>query len=246
MNVQALTARLLALVAIAIALQGCATSVRMKPTELPDALVDQWPLTAAVRYDESLVNFVYEEKLASGERYSIDLGPASQQMFRAALGQMFETVIEVEPDATNIPPVDLLIDASVAALEFVTPSQTVTKDYAVWIKFNVRVFDNTGKVQAEYPLSAYGKSGRNNFMTNGEASLRQATELALRDGAVLLLTRFDVDGGLRGRQLPKVARVANAPLPTPAVPVATEPTPESAAKEDSNGSDETDTAENYL
>ncbi|MEO0576874.1 MAG: hypothetical protein AAF004_15560 [Pseudomonadota bacterium] len=225
-------------------LQGCVTSVTMNATDLPDALVEKWPLTVAVRYDSSLRNFIHEEKLATGERYTIDLGPASQQMFASSFNDMFDSVIEIPANAARIPEVDLLIDASVSALEFVTPAQTVTKDYAVWIKYQVKVYNSQGQLQAEYPVSAYGKSSRGALMNNSRASLGVAAELALRDASVLLLTRFDIDAGLRGRQLPALNQLATRPVDTSPVPVATDVPPNTS---DASSSEETaDNAGNYL
>ena len=60
---------------------GCSTTVTLPSTELPDALVDRYPLSVAVRYDEALADYTYSEQLATGERISIGIGQASQAMF---------------------------------------------------------------------------------------------------------------------------------------------------------------------
>ncbi|MEM9172789.1 MAG: hypothetical protein AAGA84_08805 [Pseudomonadota bacterium] len=181
---------------------GCGASIKLKNDPLPEALVEQWPLTVAVRYDETVRNFVHTEKLATNEKFQIDLGSASQQMFADTLGDMFAEVIEVT-DGAPVPSVDLLIEPSVTALEFAIPSQTVTNDFAVWIKYAVKVYDTTGKLQADFPVPAYGKAASESMLGGNRAGLTAATRLALRDASTLLLTRFDVDAGMRGRQLPR-------------------------------------------
>ena len=220
-NKQRFFGRRYGLAAVLLLLSGCGTSIKMQPPALPEALVEQWPLSVGVRYDKSITDFVHTEKLASSEEFVIDLGVASRHVFSTTLTDMFETVTEIPADAKDIPEVDLLIEPRVVALEFAIPSQTVTNDYAVWIKYQVKVFDKTGKLQADYPVSAYGKAPSGGFMGSTKNALTAAAELALRDAATLILTRFDVDGGLRGRQLPKVRETRVIARPRPIVPPAT-------------------------
>ncbi len=197
-------------VMFALVAGGCSTTVRMTPDELPKALVEPYPLTAAVRFGESMQAFVYEETLPSGGKYTIDLGAASAKMFTGTLGDMFTSLVEVPAGEQPPAGIDLLVEPSLVALEFALPSQTVTKDYAVWIKYQVKVYDGAGKLQADYPLAAYGKSTKASLMSGAETALTSAASLALRDAAVLLLTRFEKESALDVRQL---AGLAEAELP---------------------------------
>ncbi|MEM8546878.1 MAG: hypothetical protein AAGF46_01825 [Pseudomonadota bacterium] len=226
--------RLCSLAGVLALLAGCGTSIKLQEPALPDALVEQWPLSVGVRYDKSITDFVHKEKLATSEEFVIDLGPASHHVFSTTLGDMFQEVTEIPADTKDLPALDLLIEPRVVALEFAIPSQTVTNDYAVWIKYQVKVFDSKGNLQADYPVSAYGKAPSGGFMGSTKNALTAAAELALRDAATLILTRFDVDGGLRGRQLPKVRkrRVVARPRPiTPAATTVAEEEPKPAAPE---------------
>ena len=205
----------LALALILLSVAGCSTTVKMTPEPLPKALVEPYPLTAALRFGDSIEKFVYEETLPGGAKYTIDLGAASAKMFRATLKDMFSSVVDV-PSGTRPPDgVDLLVEPSLLALEFALPSQTVTKDYAVWIKYRVKVYDDEGKLQADYPLAAYGKSTRESLMGGQESALTSAASLALRDAAVLLLTRFEKETALSERQLAQLG-VAELPVATDA------------------------------
>jgi hypothetical protein len=213
-------------------LTGCGTSVKLAESRLPDALVEPYPLTVALRYGENIESFVYTETLPTGGDYRIDLGRASARMFDTTLADMFSGVVHLGPGAMPPEGIDLLVEPSLVALEFALPAQTVTKDYAVWIRYQIKVYDAEGQLQADYPLSAYGKAARESIMGGTESALRSATSLAIRDAAVLMLTGFERESRLAQRQLAGLA-VAGQPAvsvgndtPTkPEAPPAADPQP---------------------
>lgn len=182
-------------------LAGCGTTVKLNNMQLPDALVEPFPLTAAVRFGKDVESFLYEETLPTGGTYKIDLGRSSALMFSETLDDMFARVVPVAPGTAPPEGIDLLIEPSLVALEFAIPAQTVTKDYAVWIRYQIRVYNSDGTLQAEYPLSAYGKAARESIMSGTETALRSAASLAVRDAAVLLLTDFERQAALGKHQL---------------------------------------------
>lgn len=204
-------------------LTGCSTAVKLPESRLPDALVEPYPLTVALRYGKDIESFVYTETLPSGGDYSIDLGRASARMFEATFGDMFTGVVGVEAGTRPPEGIDLLVEPSLIALEFALPAQTVTKDYAVWIRYQLKVYDAQGQLQADYFLSAYGKAARESIMGGTESALRSATSLAIRDAAVLLLTGFERESDMAKRQL---AGLATAQQPTVSVGNDTPPKPE--------------------
>lgn len=229
-----------AMLALAGLLAGCGTTVKVAETSLPDALVERYPLTAALRYGEGVEAFVHTETLPSGGDYTIDLGSASARMFDATLEDMFARVVPVPPGSQPPDGIDLLVEPSLVALEFATPAQTVTDDYAVWIRYQIKVYDAQGQLQADYPLSAYGKAARESLMGGTESALRSAASLAIRDAAVLLLTRFERDAQLAQRQL---AGLAVAQQPANAVGNETPPKPEAPPATDAPPADN---AEKFL
>ncbi len=216
------------MIALLGVLAGCSTAVRLPDTRLPDALVEPYPLTVALRYGKDIESFVYTETLPSGGDYSIDLGRASAIMFESTFGDMFTGVVPVAAGTRPPDGIDLLVEPSLVALEFALPAQTVTKDYAVWIRYQMKVYDAQGQLQADYFLSAYGKAARESIMSGTESALRSATSLAIRDAAVLLLTGFERESALGKRQL---AGLAAAQQPTVSVTTETPQKPEAPPAE---------------
>lgn len=209
-------------------LAGCSTNVRLKDTRLPDALVEPYPLTVALRFGKDIEAFAYEETLPTGGKYTIDLGRASALMFRSTLEDMFAGVVPVPAGERPPEGVDLLIEPSLVALEFAVPAQTVTKDFAVWIRYQVKVYDAEGNPQADYALSAYGKAARESMMGGTQDALQSAASLAIRDAAVLLLTGFEREAKLSTRQLAGLA-AAETPAATAETPPKTEPPADAVA-----------------
>ena len=192
-------------IAATLALAGCGATVNVPLTPLPDALVEPLPLTAGIRMQETLPTYRHEETLPTGEEYAINVGPAAELALSATFEDMFARTVSV-PVGEPVPNgIDLLIDSDIDALEFALPSQTVTEDYAVWIKFKFKVYDSSGALQSEFPLPAYGKATRDSIVSGQNAALTSAANLALRDAAVLLLTRFHKQSLLAGNQIPEPA-----------------------------------------
>ena len=182
--------KLLTLVATVVVLSACGTTVKVPSQALPDPLVQEIPLKVAVRYSNNLASYRHEETLPAGERYVIDIGAATESALNATYSDLFEQPAFIASDGPVPANIDMLVDTGIEALQFALPSQTVTKDYAVWIKFRVKVYDANGALQADFPLSAYGKATRESIVTGQKSALTSASTLALRDAAVLLLTKF--------------------------------------------------------
>lgn len=225
-------------------LSGCGVNVRLADMPMPDAAVEPYPLTAGLRFGDNIEAFTYEETLPSGATYTIDLGNASAQVFIETFEDMFERIVVVPPGEDPPPGLDLLVQPSLVALEFATPAQTVTEDYAVWIRYKIQVYDGAGKEQALYSLSAYGKSLRESAMGGSKAALSSAAEQALRDAGVLLLTRFDKDAGLADRQLADLMAPEIPPLL--AEPLAETPSAPPSETESSESASASPTVEKFL
>lgn len=234
--------RLLALLVLLLG-AGCSTTVQLESAELPAALINPYPLTVAVRYDASLETFVHSEELPSGDKFKIDLGAASRDMFATTFADMFDAVIEVAPGAAPPEGIDLLIEPSIEALEFALPSQTVTKDYTVWIKFNLKVYNGLGALQTEYAIASYAKAAADSLMASRTKALTFAARNALRDAGVLLITRFADEAKLAQNQLLQ-------PESAVALPVADDNVPgrsvrgAAAATAETGGSDDDTTSSN--
>ena len=143
--------------AACMVIAGCAgANVKLHNPTIPEPLVDKLPLTVAARYPEAFDNFVHEEEVIGKESWSIDLGRSNRLLFTHLFGSMFTdfTVLEegANPDDLQI---DALIEPSIDAFEFSVPSQSQTEDFAVWIRYRIKIFDAEGNQIANWPIAAY-------------------------------------------------------------------------------------------
>jgi len=210
---------------VAISIAGCGgAAVTMHDPSIPEPLIDQLPLVVAARYPVAFDNFVHEEKVLGKEKWSIDLGRSNRMLFTQLFGSMFTEFSVVEKD-TN--PKDLTFDAliepSIDAFEFSVPSQSQTDDFAVWIRYRIKIFDKDGVQIANWPIAAYGKSQKTTFGT--DEALQRAAVLAMRDAAALIILQMDKATGIS-----KLSR-AKAQQAAPPAPISEDLTLQTAAEE---------------
>jgi hypothetical protein len=204
------------------ALGGCASQVTVDNPTIPDPLIDKIPISVAVRYPEVFEHFVHEEELIGKEKWTVDLGRSNELLFTKLFGSMFDefTVIEGDTDPTDMP-IDAYIEPSIDAFEFSTPSQSQTEAFAVWIRYRIKIFDSEGKQFANWPISAYGKSQTTTM--GGDAALRRAAVLAMRDAAALIVMQLDKATRISRLNRKSVSSVAASPEPDNAEPEIPEP-----------------------
>ena len=177
-------------------LAGCGgASVKLHNPTIPEPLMDRIPLAVAARFPESFNNFVHEEQVIGKEKWTIDLGQSNRLLFTQLFGAMFSdfSVINQETDARDLP-IDALIEPSIDAFEFSVPSQSQTDDFAVWIRYRIKIFDSSGTQIANWPIAAYGKSQTTTF--GGSEALQRAAVLAMRDAAALIILQMDKATGI--------------------------------------------------
>ena len=175
---------------------GCGGSkVMMHDPTIPVPLIDQMPITVVARFPEEFDNFVHEEQVIGKEKWTIDLGQANKLLFTQLFGSMFSdfSIIAHDVDARNMP-IDALIEPSIDAFEFSVPNQSQTDEFAVWIRYRIKIFDNEGVQIANWPIAAYGKSQTTTF--GGDNALRRAAVLAMRDAAALIIMQMDKATGI--------------------------------------------------
>lgn len=181
---------------LAAAISGCAGSqVAVHNPTIPEPLIDKLELSVVARFPEVFDNFVHEEQVIGKEKWSIDLGGSNRMLFTHLFGSMFEQfeVISQETDARDMP-IDALIEPSIDAFEFSVPSQSQTNEFAVWIRYRIKIFDREGVQVANWPIAAYGKSQTTTF--GGDEALRRAAVLAMRDAAALIILQMDKSTGI--------------------------------------------------
>ena len=203
------------LAAAASSVVGCGGArVTLHDPTIPEPLIDRLPLSVAVRYPPVFDNFVHEEQIIGKEKWSIDLGRSNRLLFTQLFGSMFSdfNVIAGDTDPKDLP-IDALIEPSIDAFEFSVPSQSQTDDFAVWIRYRIKIFDASGTQIANWPIAAYGKSQATTF--GGDEALRRAAVLAMRDAAALIILQMDKATGISKL---REARAQRETAPSPALP----------------------------
>ena len=206
---------------------GCAGSkVTMHNPTIPQPLIDQVQLSVVARFPEEFDSFVHEEQVIGKEKWSIDLGQANKLLFTQLFSSMFSdfSVIESDVDARELP-IDALIEPTIDAFEFSVPNQSQTDEFAVWIRYRIKIFDNEGVQIANWPIAAYGKSQTSTF--GGDDALRRAAVLAMRDAAALIIMQMDRATGISKLS----AARAGQDQPTPSTLPADENLQSTAAEE---------------
>lgn len=201
-----------ACVVAATLLAACGGSnVTLHNPTIPEPLIDQLPLNVAARYPEVFDNFIHEEQVIGKEKWSIDLGRSNRILFTQLFDSMFTefNVVANDVNADDIT-FDALIEPSIDAFEFSVPSQSQTDEFAVWIRYRIKIFDKDGNQIANWPIAAYGKSLKSSI--GGDAALQRAAVLAMRDAAALIILQMDKATGIS--KLSAANREQPAPPPT--------------------------------
>lgn len=207
------------LAAVTAAFAGCGgAQVKLADPTIPEPLIDRLPITVAARYPENFQHFVHEEQVIGKEKWTIDLGRANSLLFTQLFQSMFTeyTVIDNETDPRDLG-IDALIEPTIDAFEFSVPNQSQTEEFAVWIRYRIKIYDDKGDQIANWPISAYGKAPSATF--GNDEALRRAAVLAMRDAAALVILQMDKATGIS--KLSDAARARNIPeaeVPAPAIP----------------------------
>ncbi len=211
---------------IVFGIAGCGgAKVTLHNPTIPEPLIDQLPLSVMARYPDVFDNFVHEEQVIGKEKWSIDLGRSNRILFTQLFGSMFSefNVVEGDVDSQDLT-FDALIEPSIDAFEFSVPSQSQTDDFAVWIRYRIKIFDNEGVLVANWPIAAYGKSQSTTF--GSDEALRRAAVLAMRDAAALIILQMDKATGIS-----KLSQANAQDATVPAAPATNELTLQTAAEE---------------
>ena len=204
------------LIAIVSLLFGCGSNVSITDPTIPEPLIAKLPMKVAARYPARFEDFVHEERVIGKEKWTINLGRSNSMLFTQLFTSMFTEYIVID-DQTD--PRDLqiqaLIEPSIDAFEFSVPNQSQTEEFAVWIRYRIKIFDSEGRQVANWPISAYGKAQSTTF--GGDAALRRAAVLAMRDAAALIIMQMDKSTGIS-----KLAQIR----PAEATPDAAAPEPD--------------------
>lgn len=175
-------------------LSACGTAnVGMESSRFPEPLVQPLPVTVAMHYEEALLGFVHEEQLEGYGTWRLSLGPAQRAMFSSLTRGMFQGSLDTESIDNPPPGSHGVLAPQLTELQFSVPRQTRNDVYEVWLKYQMRLFNNDGSLVVDWPVSAYGKaSTRDHGIMDGSgtSALRAAADAAMRDAMVVMALRF--------------------------------------------------------
>lgn len=211
------------------ALSGCAVNAPVG-TEFPSPLVDPLPLHMGVSFPEELTTYEHVEVIPGDREWIVRLGPANRAMFARLFSAMFEDMTLVGPgDAETGPgadpaggdlpvgggspeppaaPLDAILVPSIESFEFANPVDHDTTETTVWITYRMRLTTPDGRLIAEWPVRAYGRSPYS--FLGAKDSLVDATHMAMRDAGAYLALHFASEPRVR-EWLRETGRLENSP-----------------------------------
>ena len=163
-------------------------------TTFPEPLVDPLPVTVAVHYRDALTQYSYSEELpADSVDWTFSIGPANQLLFESIFGEVFDAAIPVQANTAS--GVSAVLEPNIEAFEFSLPRHSGSNQYGVWIKYSINVYAPDGELRTNWPVKGYGEVDSRRF--KGNEKMRQATVLAMRDAATIIIESLDRDTAFR-------------------------------------------------
>lgn len=166
------------------------------PDRVPEPLIEALPLRAGLYYTPAFSNYRHVSDPDEEPTWDIGLGAANVGLFDRLGTRMFRETAKVGalPQPGNPAPVDVIIEPAVDAFEISLPEQSTADQYAVWIRYTVRVYGPEGQLITAWKLSGYGEAGKNALKP--ARSMEEATILAMRDAAATISIEFARQPGI--------------------------------------------------
>lgn len=184
----------------ALALGACGPSVVTveSPNEFPRPLVDPMPAKVGVYFPPEFTAYAYHEKRQepTGGEWTITLGASQASVFRLILSSVFSGFQELSSPTAGGTGLDAVIVPAVAEFQFALPSDTKSKIFEIWVKYDLSIRDGKGEEIGHWPFTAYGKTPTA-FLTSDEAAIHAATLVALRDAGASLILGLERDPQIR-------------------------------------------------
>ncbi|MGI9307858.1 MAG: hypothetical protein ACR2P6_01270 [Gammaproteobacteria bacterium] len=175
-------------------LTACSKSV-VVATDFPRPVMEPMPLKVGVRYTDSLREYVHEQKNPLEPGWSIDIGAANIRLFDALFGGMFREISVLNESEDGDVTLDAIIEPVMENFEYSLPDHSGSDQYAVWIRYQIRVIAPDGELIANLPVKAYGQATEQ--MLDSEESMEMATIIAMRDAAATIAAEFSSDATIR-------------------------------------------------
>jgi len=225
--------------AAGLGIPGCGKNIVVE-SSFPEPVIESLQLDAGVNYTDALQNYDYVEDLPNDIEWSITLGEANVRMFDAAFGALFRNLVPVEQSGGAAAPfdtLDVVIEPRLEAFEFSLPRQSRSDQYAVWIRYNLAVYEPDGQFITNWPVSAYGQADSRMFGSGG--AMKAAVVRAMRDAIANIVIGFPKEPTIRAALFPEDAaaeiapteELAAEPLPVEGSPPEEAPVEETPAEE---------------
>jgi len=174
---------------------GC-SQLLIIPDRVPEPLVQPLPLRAAFYYTQAFSTYRHTEHEEGQPAWDIELGPANVGLFNRLGSRLFRSTAQISelPTAENPAAVDVVIEPVIDAFEFSLPKSSASDQYAVWIRYTLRVYGPEGQLIIAWKLSGYGEADENTLKP--ARSMERATVLAMRDAAATTSLEFSAQPGI--------------------------------------------------
>jgi hypothetical protein len=174
---------------------GCSQSLTI-PDHVPEPLVEPLPLSAALYYTPAFSSWRHTDGNEKKTSWEIGLGTANVGIFDRLAKRLFRDTARISELATpeNPASLDVIIEPAIDAFEVSLPEQSTSDQYAVWIRYTLRVYGPEGELITTWKLSGYGEAGKNTLKP--ASSMEQATVLAMRDAAATISIEFAAQPGI--------------------------------------------------
>ena len=167
---------------------GCSTHV-VVVSEHPTALIKELPYEVGLVLDNSFTDYSFVRE-KDDEKITISLGKSQSELLNKIFNSMFQGVSEFTARPLSpTKPLDLYISVKVEDLQLSLPRETSVNIFEIWIKYKLEILDGKGSNIYEWIISSYGRT-QTRFLGSQERALHQATNAALRDAGVQIVTDF--------------------------------------------------------
>ncbi|MYD42964.1 MAG: hypothetical protein F4W90_03625 [Gammaproteobacteria bacterium] len=161
--------------------------------DVPKPVITPLPLRMASYYPPQLETYVYEEEIANFGNFRIDMTGAHKTLFSTVFDSLFNQYTEIEQFKDVPANFHGIIAPVVQEVQITLPQQTRSDYYEVWIRYQLQLWDTSGRLVHTWSLPAYGKANKKNYNTIRKIAtqaLHDATEFALRDAAASMSFYF--------------------------------------------------------
>lgn len=174
----------------ALILSGCTGASVKVPTNFPVPVVQPVPLHVGLVLDDELTGYEHVEDLEKNGEWKITIGPAQEPMFENLFQGLFADHSRVNDHVQQPPNLHGVLRPSIEQVQFSTPTQTRSDYFEVWIRYQIKLYDQ-GELIAEWPITAYGKANVRNYgMASTNPALQAAALNACRDAMAFFSVQF--------------------------------------------------------